>query len=154
MISFVIISLFRNTFDRTYCWVRKEILKISFLLKDQRDFKHVMQIDKRYSSKFVNNKKHLKIILQHVFTLVHHTRIKRTRSFYNVKLALFYLTSEIKIICNADYQSEKTISIYETKRNNFKYSQRCVQWPPSGPKICGGCWQVVAVQRYIHVIKT
>jgi hypothetical protein len=27
------------------------------------------------------------------------------------------------------------------------YSQTGVQWLPSGPGICGRCWQVVVVQR-------
>ncbi len=29
----------------------------------------------------------------------------------------------------------------------FEYNQTCVQPPPSGPWICGRCWQVVVVLR-------
>jgi hypothetical protein len=37
--------------------------------------------------------------------------------------------------------------------SNIEYSQTCVQRPLSGPKICDYCWQVVVVQRYLHVNK-
>jgi hypothetical protein len=30
---------------------------------------------------------------------------------------------------------------------NIMHNRTCVQRPPSGPQICGLCWQVVVVQR-------
>ncbi len=33
------------------------------------------------------------------------------------------------------------------------HSQTWEQLPPSGPQICGRCWQVVVVQMYLYVIK-
>ena len=45
-------------------------------------------------------------------------------------------------------QQIQTVVVVKVK----KYSQTCVQRPPSGLQNCAHCWQVVVVQRYVYAI--
>ncbi len=62
-------------------------------------------------------------------------------NFYRAKLSTWTICNICKV---------KSLIVDKYQCNN---SQTCVPRPTVGPQICGRCWQVDNVQRYLYVVR-